>query len=187
MSSTIREKLEKALAAQTLVRIDRKLKSADRYDGFVVAIGTKWVLLQREVDGGHSDGYLAVRLRDVMRVSRDRSFSARVAKTLPSWPPVSPSGIALDRTKELLASAGAGRLLIGIEREALRNGAMWIGQFVNVGDKRLWMNELDTKARWRKKQRGYRLKDITTVQFDGRYLASLELAADKPRIAEPVA
>ena len=185
--SSIREKLERALGTQTLVRIDRKPKTADHYDGFVVGVGTKWLLLRREVDGGHPDGFIAVRLRDVKRVRRDRSFSTRVAESLASWPPVLPPGVVLDSTAGLLSSAGATRLLIGIEREALLDGAMWVGQFVAVDDKRLWMNELDTKARWRKKQRGYRLKDITTVQFDGRYLASLELAADKPRIAEPVA
>ncbi len=185
MSST-REKLERAMAEQRLVRIDRRPQFADRCDGFVVAIGAKWLLVQVEVDGGHVDGYRAARLRDVKRVSRIRSFSTRVARTLPSWPPVAPPGVVLDSTRELLASAGAGRLLIGIEREALLSNAMWIGQFVTVEGKKLWMKEITTRARWRKKQAGYKLKQITTVTFDNRYLATLELAAGPPRVAEPV-
>jgi hypothetical protein len=184
MSST-REKLERARAEQRLVRIERRLQFADRHDGFVVAVGAKWLLLRRAVDGGHPDGFIAMRLRDVKSVSRDHSFSSSVARSLASWPPTAPSGVRLDSTAELLASVGADGQLVGIERESLRS-ALWIGQVVEVKNKRLWMHELDTKARRSKKAAAYALKDITCVMFGDRYLGSLALAASERQPAGSV-
>ncbi len=186
MGSTIREKLEQALAEQRLVRIERTLEFADREDGFVVAIGATWLLLNRVVDGGHPDGFLAMRVRDVRAVRKDRSFARKVARALPSWPPVAPSTVLLDNTRELLGSIGSDHRLFGVEKQRERR-AMWIGQLESLGEKRAWLHELDTKARWRKKPVGYKLSAITSVMFGDRYLASLALAAGEPRIAEPVA
>jgi len=185
MSST-REKLQRALSDQRLVRIERRLDFADREDGFVVAIGAQWLLLNRVVDGGHPDGFLAMRVRDVRAVRKDRSFARKVARALPSWPPVAPSSVLLDSTTELLASIGSDHRLFGIEKQRERR-AMWIGQLERLDEKKAWLHELDTKAKWRKKTVGYKLGAITSVIFGDRYLASLALAAGQPRIAEPVA
>lgn len=184
-STTIREKLERALAEQRLVGIDRNLEFSDREDGFVVALGAKWLLLNRVVDGGHLDGYLALRIKDVRAVRKDRSFAPAVARSLPSWPPAAQSSVLLDSTTELLGSVGSEHQLFGIEKQHERR-AMWIGQLTGVENKRAWLHELDTKARWRKKPVAYKLSSITSVMFGDRYLASLALAAGEPRIAETV-
>ena len=186
MGSTTREKLEQARVTQRLVRIDRKLEFADREDGFVVAVGAKWLLLNCVVDGGHPDGFLAMRVRDVRAVRKDRSFARKVARALPSWPPVAPSNVLLDSTSELLGSIGSDHRLFGVEKQRERR-AMWIGRLESLDEKKAWLLELDTKARWRKKTTGYKLGAITSVMFGDRYLASLELAAGEPRVAEPVA
>jgi len=185
MGST-RDKLEKALAEQTLVRIERSLEFADREDGIVVAIGSRWLLLHRVVDGGHPDGYLAMRVKDVRAIRKDRSFARKVARALPSWPPVAPSHVLLDSTGELLSSVGEHHRLFGIEKQHERR-AMWIGQLEGLDLKKAWLHELDTRAKWRKKPVGYKLGAITSVMFGDRYLASLALAAGEPRIAETVA
>lgn len=176
MATTVRERLERALAERQLVRIDRRLDFADREDGFVVALGTKWLLLNRVVDGGHPDGFLAMRRRDVRSVTRDRSFATTVAQTLPSWPPTAPVGIDLDSTAGLLASLEGVDGLIGVEKQRERR-ALWIGRLAGVDGKRLTLRELDTRARWRKKPTVYKLGELTSVQFGDRYIASLELAA----------
>lgn len=185
-STSTREKIEQALAEQRLVRIDRRLEFADREDGFVVAVGAKWLLLHREVDGGHPDGYLAMRLRDIRAVRNDKSFASTAARALPSWPPLAPSGIDLDSTAQLLASIGADDRLFGVEKERERS-ALWIGRLERLDDNKLWLHEVNPKAKWGKKPVGYKFGDITAVVFGDRYLRTLELAAGEPRVAEPVA
>jgi hypothetical protein len=184
-SSSTRRKLERALADRRLVRIDRRLRFADREDGFVVAVGAKWLLLQREVDGGHPDGYLAMRLRDVRAVRKDRSFASKAARALPTWPPLPPAAIELDSTAELLASVGADERLFGVEKERERS-ALWIGRLDRIDEKKLWLRQLDPKAKWHTKPVGYKFGDITAVTFGDRYTRTLELAAGEPRVAEKV-
>ena len=46
-------RLVAAAEAQALVRIERTPRNADRVDGFVVALGSKWVLISGTSDGGH--------------------------------------------------------------------------------------------------------------------------------------
>ncbi len=57
MASAVEQRaaLREALVRQTHVRIERRPKGADRIDGFVVALGTKWALLQATRDGGYFD------------------------------------------------------------------------------------------------------------------------------------
>lgn len=184
-STTIREKLERALAEQRLVRIVRRLEFADREDGVIIALGRKWLLLHRVVDGGHPDGYLAMRVRDVKAVHDDKSFASKAAKALPSWPPFAPPGISLESTAELLASIGADQRIFGVQKERERS-ALWIGRLAGLDEKKVWLHEVNPKAKWGKNPVGYKFGDISAVTFGDRYLRTLELAAGQPRIAEPV-
>jgi hypothetical protein len=61
------EVLRAARESGDVVRIRRKLKRAERLEGFVVGIGKQWVLLHL-VDDVVLDGYAAVRLKDVDKV-----------------------------------------------------------------------------------------------------------------------
>lgn len=183
-SNPILEKLERALNSHLLVCVERKLPFADSEDGFVVAIGSKWMLLQRVADGGNPDGYVAMRVKDVRRVRRDRSFAPTVARALPSWPPVAPKGIRLDDTSALLGSVATCSPLFGIEKQRERR-AVWIGQLDRIADKKLWLLELNTKAKWLKKPEAHRFNEITSVAFGDRYLSSLALAAAGARHLEP--
>jgi hypothetical protein len=185
MSST-REKLQRALSEQRLVRIDRTPQFAETEVGFVVAIGARWLLIARVVDGGHLDGYLAMRLRDITRVYRDRSFASRVARSLPSWPPTAPADVMLDSTESLITSVGAGQRLFGIEKQHERR-AMWIGQLEDLDAKHVWLHELDLQAEWSRQPIGYRRRAVTSVTFGDRYLGALALVAGQPLTAEPVA
>ena len=59
------DRLRQATESMTLVRIDRSLRNADRVDGFVLALGSKSVLVAQTRDGGFFDGLVAIRLKDV--------------------------------------------------------------------------------------------------------------------------
>jgi len=185
----VRARLQRALDKQQLVRIERSLPFAYRDDVYVLAIGEKWFLTIRVVDGGYFDGYEAMRLRDLKRVWRQRHFDEQTSTQLNPWPPSQPERkIELDSTRGLVLSVGASDVVFGIEKERQRS-AMWIGTLDEVAGGMVWLNELDMKARWSKDPRGYKVAKITAVTWGGRYMAALERSAGakpapSPRLGE---
>jgi hypothetical protein len=186
---TILEQLHAALDERRLVLIERSLPFADRVDVYILAIGGKWILTVKVVDGGYFDGYFAVRLRDISRVSRHKDFAVRLAPKVNPWPPQLPAKpIDLESTSGLIGTVAADGSIFGIEKDRQRR-AMWIGIIDEVHDGVLWLWELDTKARWSKRPRGYKLAKITSVAWGGRYIGALELSSGErpgpaPRLGE---
>jgi hypothetical protein len=176
-----RRRLVAAQKAGTLVRVSRRLRRSTPLDGVVVAVGAKWALMASFVNGGYADGYVAVRVRDVATVSRDRGVGSLFARTQPSWPPVAPSGLDLDTTKAMLRTLAQHGPLVGVERERERAG-LWIGVLVGFERRWLWLHEVRPSARWYKVPHGYKLGTVTTAWLGGRYLDALAATASKPRI-----
>lgn len=185
----VRERLQAALDERHLVRIERSPRFANHNDVYVLAVGSKWVLTIQVVDGGYFDDYRVVRLRDITKVSPHKGFAVEFATTVNVWPPQLPAhAIDLESTNGMLGTVGANGVIFGIEKER-RRSAMWIGILDEVHDGTLWLRELDTKARWRKRPRGYRLARITSVSWGGRYMGALEASAGErpasaPRLGE---
>ncbi len=178
----IRAGLLRALEAREHVRLRRRPRFAQDLDGFVVGVGAKWALLQNTRDGGHLDGWIAVRVADVRRIRAHDSFERRVAERQSEWPPAPPLPVALDRTADLLRSVAA-EPLIGIEKERERS-AQWIGTVEGVDHGRVWLHEIDPQARWKGRELGYRLRAITRVQLRTEYLNALaSVAPVQPEVA----
>ncbi|RHA40985.1 hypothetical protein [Cellulomonas rhizosphaerae] len=174
--TTVRRKLEASFGTQSLVRIERRPKRADRVDGFVVGLGRKWVLVAATMDGGYFDGFVAIRIRDIARVRRDRSFEGRVSRTQPEWPPTAPGAVELDSTKGMLRTLAATSPLIGIQKERERS-ALWIGQLVEIDRGWLALHEVRPDATWQKRPRWYKLRAITHAQVGSHYLTGLTAVA----------
>jgi hypothetical protein len=176
MSKRNRRELEAALEKRTLVRIVRRPEHSYRVDGFVVAVGSKWVLVSQTMDGGYFDGYVAFRLRDVRSVARDRSFESRFAATRPEWPPSPPGVVDLTSTKRMLRTLSATGPLIGIEKENERE-ATWIGQIVEIRPGWVALREVRPDARWRKKPLWYQVGAVTSASVGTHYLRGLAAIA----------
>lgn len=172
-SEQARRRLEKAAAKQRLVRIDRRPRHADRIDGFVVAVGERWALVQSTAEGGHFDALVAIRVKDVTKVRKDRTFEERFARTLPTWPPTAPPDVRLDSTRRLIKSIRHLAPLVAIEQEQRRGGVQWIG--APVGEYRGWLmlHEVRPDGSWSDEPLGYRFKRITKVEVGGRYKDAL--------------
>lgn len=169
-STAIRRKLSAAADSTSLVRIERSPRHADRLYGFVVGIGNKWVLVAKTMDGGYFDGYAAIRLRDVRRVTRDRSFASAFARTQPEWPPTPPpGGIDLDSTKGMLRTLGATAPLLGIEKERERS-ATWIGTFVGLSHGAVGLHEVHPDASWYEQPLWYERRAVTMASVGTHYL-----------------
>lgn len=178
--ATIHRKLAGSLATQSLVRIERRPRRADRISGFVVGLGNKWVLIAATMHGGYFDGYEALRIRDITHVRRDRSFEGTFARTQPEWPPAAPGEIELDSTKGMLQTLARTAPLIGIQKQRERS-ALWIGELVDV--KRGWvaLHEVRPDATWHKRPLWYELSAITQASVGDRYLTGLSSVASSSR------
>jgi hypothetical protein len=181
----IAQQLSDAVESQSLVRIYRSPRNADTVGGFPLTTGSKWVLVAQTGDGGFFDGLVAIRLKDVVKVQPDTSFESRFAQTQPEWPPTAPAAIDLASTGDLLKDLSQSWPLVGIEQEDQRNSAMIaIGVVGEIDDGWLWLREARPDATWRKRPRGYRLKDITKVVVADRYLTALSAIAGPPSTDE---
>lgn len=173
-------RLKKALKAEQLVRIERSLRNADRVEGFVLGLGTKWALIAATRDGGFLDGLAAVRIRDVSAVERNTSFEERFAKTLANWPPTAPD-VDLDETAALLRGLGSASPLISIGQEGrYKFDGRWIGVIDDVEGGHLWLREVRPDATWKSEPLGYKLNRITYVETGSAYLTGLNAIAGRP-------
>jgi hypothetical protein len=169
-------KLRQAIGEERIVRVERKLKFADRLSGFVVLVGEKWVVIAQTWDGGFFDGYVAFRLSDVKRINKDKTFETTFAKTQPEWPPSYPDELDLDGTAELLQGLSRNGALIGVEKDKERS-AIWIGKLDEVISGVVYLHEVRPDATWHPAPLGYKLKAITTVEVGTHYLTGLAAMA----------
>jgi len=172
------DRLRRAAESQALVRIKRSPRNADRVDGIVVAVGSKWALIAHTGDGGFFEGLVAIRVKDVVKVKKDSSFEERFAQTQPEWPPKAPADLDLDTTPGLLRGMSAISPLLAIEQEGRFHSQMaWIGVVDEVTKRWLWLHEVRPNATWRKRPLGYKLRRITKVFISDRYLTALAAIA----------
>lgn len=164
-----------AVKANALVRIDRRIKKADRLEGYVVGLGKRWVLLHLVSHDWFLNGYTAIRIGDVKRVKRwdDRSdFPARALAHFDQTPqPV--CGIELRSARSLIESTAQRSPLITIFTEYRRPDVCYIGRPVTVARRRLRLLQIDPGAVWRSKATKWDLRDISRVEFGGRYEEAL--------------
>lgn len=182
----IRARLEAAQQSETLIRLNRVSRPDQRFDGFVVGVGQKWVLIARTMNGGFFDGYAAIRLREVRRVRKDRSFEPAFARTQPEWPPRPPVDrpvIDLDTTSGMLATFLTPDALLSIERDK-KYDVLWVGVPNELIDRQLYLWEVRSDASWHDAPLGYPIGSITVVCTDDHYLRGLAVVAGPAPVEE---
>jgi hypothetical protein len=171
----VRRRLCRASSSQVAVRVSRTVGDGT-IDGYPVAIGRRWLLVQVLDDMIVLDGYAAVRLADVVGVRPfdQQAFFRRALEQRGQWPPRAPEGrISLDRTGDLIMTAGRAFPLVTIEMERTDPQMRFIGVATALYDKILRLVEITPDAGWRRDPRWWRLKRITQVAFDGGYERAL--------------
>ena len=161
-----------------LVRVSRSIRGADVLTGVVVQSSDEWMLLHGVNDGIFLDGYIGIRLRDVrsVKVYAADSFVARALAHFGDRPK-RPRGIDLNSRESLIETAGRRFPLIAIHREKADPTVCFIGTPASVGAKNLRLLEVDPNARWATEPTKWAMKDITRVDFGGRYEAALHAIA----------
>lgn len=171
-----------ATGSGEIVRLDRVSRPGQQFAGFVVAVGRRWVLLARVMDGGFFDGHVAVRLREIARVRPDRSFERAFARTQPEWPPAPPDVLGvldLDSTAGVLTSLLEPGAIFGIEQDR-KYDAVWIGVPHKLTKRWLYIWEARPDGTWHDEPRGYRRNRITVVVMGDHYQVGLSGIAGPP-------
>jgi hypothetical protein len=176
-TAKIKEKLERFTAGRELVQITRRLKGADRLEGFLVGRGERWVLLHLVTPHGFSlDGYVALRAVDIKSCkpwgAKNGSFPSRCLQYFGEIPVV-PQGIDLSRTHRLIVSAAARWPLLTLFVEADDPEVCFVGQPVSVSSRHLRLLPISPAAEWQEEPIRFDLRDVTRIQFGGRYEEAL--------------
>lgn len=177
------DKLRAAQESAEMVRVYRGFHHDYPLDGFVVGVGRKWAALALTMDGGFFDGHVALRLRDVKRVTRDRSFQSTFSRLQPEWSAMLKPGFDLDTTLEALRSFSAHSPLISIVKER-DNSAIWIGEFLGANGKWIGLHEALVDASWRKHPSAHKRSEVDTISIGSHYLTALSAVAGRAPLRE---
>ncbi|ARC56167.1 hypothetical protein AS850_03635 [Frondihabitans sp. 762G35] len=175
--SEVQAKLQRALETSSIYRITREIDDMDRIDGFVVGLSKKWALIARTMDGGYSDGLIAIRVRDISSLKKDRSFETDFAMTQPQPAPEDLATVDLEQTDQVIETMSSLASLVAIERDRVITDCLWIGEYVGKHGKWFGLLEVRPNASWHRKPFGYRLKEVTSVSINNHYLTALAAIA----------
>jgi hypothetical protein len=179
--SKIVSKLKRALKTRSVFRVSRRQISTFETYGFIIGLSDTWILMARTLEGGYSDGLIALRVRDISKVEKDTSFETRFALTQPQRDAHEIATIELDDVGSILATMGKLSPLVAIEREEVAPGACWIGRYEGERRKKFGLLLVQPDASWDLYSTGYRFKDVTTVAIDSHYNTALvSVAGEAP-------
>lgn len=179
MSPTdLKERLEQARTAGTLIRIERSFNDGWE-DGYVVGLGTDLVLLAVVGHGIRFDGYQAYRLDDISSLGDPAPHAAFVESALSlrgfDRPPA-PS-VSLDSIPDLLRTAADSYRLMTLHTEDEDPEVCWIGQVVEADDSRVILRTITPDASWDADPETYPTDEITRIDFGGSYEDALWIVA----------
>lgn len=169
-------RLQRARDRQLYVSVRRWIPDSERVDGFVLALGEKWVALA-ELDGVSLYGWCLLRLKDIQAVFIDPdSLATKVLQARDQWPPQAVD-VSLDDAAAALSSTTEIAPLISIFVEFDRPDIMWLGSVTATNRDRVLFLEVSTLAEWHRKPRIIDLEDVTRIAFGGSYEEGLALVA----------
>ena len=181
--SKIRERLTAAANSQELVQITRSIRRADRLEGFALDIGRGWLLLHRASHDMFLDGYVAIRVGDVKKVTPwggTDGFPARALEHFGETPRALASALDLKSTRTLLPAVAAVTPLVTIHIEGKDPTVCYVGKAIGASPKALWLLEISPGAKWETEPTKWPFRDITRVEFGGRYEQALHAVGGDP-------
>jgi hypothetical protein len=148
-------------------------KTDERFDGFVEDVGKHWVLLANISSSIVLDGYVALRVDQVVEFQDDEEYAASVfhleALRLRGQLPLSSApAIDLRSPEAIIRSALEVAPLVTIYPEEQYPGC-YIGREARFSDGRVEFMEIDPEANWTDDDEGYELAGIVRIDFGGQY------------------
>lgn len=165
----VRKRLQKALETGERLYVKRAFDAWKTY-GFVVGLSDEWVLIHKVVDC-RFNGWVALRRADITSVGADTGFVGRLLEKRGQSPKAQPE-LDLTDIVSLLRTAHAAAPIVDIELEKREPNVCYIGRIDKVGKRKVKLNEIDTRARWRS-NRSFPLKHITQISLGNDYCEGL--------------
>lgn len=185
MSSDLRPTTGQLTAAQAdslLVRVYRGTGEDDMdwLEGYVAAIGRRWLLMARVTSDIWLSGWSAVRLRDVSVVEprANARFTTEALRRREQWPlPPVPLDVDLNSRRGLLTSLAGSEEVVALHPERRDPDVCFIGVVRGVG--RHWVDllEVTIAAQWESGTTKRAVEAITRVDIAGGYESALRLVA----------
>jgi len=174
--------LERALAEHSMIKLWREGIEREPERGYVLALGSKLLLLHLLSPEVRFNGFSVLRLGDLSRLQFPYQGAAFVERVFElRGEEVSPKpGISLQTMGEALRSAGELFPLVTIHREAIDPEVCNIGRVLRVTRSTVHLHEINPGAEWDSEYTPYRIGAITRLDFGGGYEEALWLAAPAP-------
>ncbi len=168
--------------------IRRKGLDADETSGFVIAVTDEWVVLQDLVETAYLDTVVLLRMDYVTKVVRhnDSAYVSRAVGGLgvPLEEFVCPPNASAG---ELLRLINDRAELVCVYLETRKDYWLALGKVLRIGPKRLDLHYVGRDGVWVDFVDRWKLKDITRIEFGGRYIQALEQFSDPmPAVAKRV-
>jgi hypothetical protein len=178
----VERRLDRALHDHDLVRLRRRIRGAEKLDGYVLAVARSWLLMALLDNGIRLDGYAALRTADVVGVEprRTSSFVGKALALQGSWPPVGAAGVDLTDIRSLIGSVAECFSLVTLHLEKADPDVCFIGRPVGFGKSSVRLQEITPEAAWRREPTKWSLREVTRIDFGGAYEHALYAVGGDP-------
>jgi hypothetical protein len=163
----------------TIVRLERGAIEPGHFDGRVVAISGELFALSVVGSGARLNGFSVLRCRDVTSVRAPGPFAQFLERALRARGERSAtiSFTSLLSWSEAISVAQAYFPLVTIHTEAVKPDVCFIGRVVSMATDSVALRTIGPDASWSKKEKKFKLSDITRVDCGGAYEEALALVA----------
>ncbi|NRA30968.1 MAG: hypothetical protein HRU11_12005 [Parvularculaceae bacterium] len=173
----MRSELTKVAGTDTIVRLFRGGIEDGWVDGWVIACGDEFVVIEIFDDACRPDGFNCFRFSDVTDVvvpsPRDGFLKRAIAVTGSARQTA--CGIEPSSIQAILCTGSQNQELTTIHLEEKNPGSCWIGQIQDITDEDVHLTCIDTDGNFHQDTEIYKLADITRVDFGSAYERVLQL------------
>ena len=174
--------LKAALAEHSLIKLWREEFDEHPDLGYILALGSKLLLLHLVSSEVRFNGFSVLRLGDLSHLEFPYERAAFVERVLELRGEEDPtvSEVSLQTMATALDSVRELHPLVTIQREEIEPDVCHIGRVLRVTRSTVHLHEIDPSAEWESEYTPYRIGKITRLDFGGAYEEALRLAAAPP-------
>lgn len=170
------------------VKIRRSKLDSDDLNVIPLGIGQNLVLLQELYDFD-LNGYLIIRIKDItsINITKSQKFSQRILKEEGILNLIrKPSINSLDNWKNVLDELSVYKKNIIVECEDIQPPKFYIGKIITVDMKSLYLLYFNGAGEWDKEPTEILLKDITSLNFDSKYINIISKYLNLIEVSKPL-
>lgn len=144
--------------------------------GFLLDYSEDWILLKTNPADYIIDGYTIVRNKNIDEIYQDEEEEfAEAVISLKGITPTYEEKIPLDNVQEIFRYLNSKYEMFAFAQKSKK--AIYPGRLINIDDKKIRIEWIDTRAAW-VGERKFKVNKIRTIEFDNDYLNSLKLASE---------